>query len=141
MDVEPTLEALSREECIELLAEGSVGRVAVTVPDDGPLVVPVNYVLDGDVVVFRSDLGTKVTAVRLGPISFQLDQVDPLHRTGWSVLVRGLAYEATHWEIDHLPLEAWVAGEKSHWVRLVPSSITGRRICLSQLATDGRGYV
>jgi hypothetical protein len=141
MDAGPALEELVRQECLDLLSACSIGRVAVPVAGDGPLVVPVNYVLDGDVVVFRSDPGTKLTAVQLGPISFQVDQLDFLRRTGWSVLVRGLAYEATHWETDHIPLDPWAGGDKHHWVRLVPSSITGRRIRLPELLLDGRGYL
>ena len=90
--------------------------------------MPVNYLLDGDVVVFRSGPGTKLRALRGTPASFQLDDIDPTQRTGWSVLVRGRADEATHWEIDHLDLTAWAPGDKSHWVRVVPDAITGRRI-------------
>jgi len=40
---------LSRDECLEL----SVGRIAYTT-DDGPRVLPVNYVLEGDGVIFRT---------------------------------------------------------------------------------------
>src|SRR5437899_746207 len=106
----PTLEELALGECLELLASSSVGRVAVGIPGEAPLVVPVNYVVDGDVVVFRSDPGTKVNALREGPVSFELDQVDPTHRSGWSVLVQGVAYEATEAEIREVDLESWVPG-------------------------------
>jgi len=43
---------LSRDECLELLGAMSVGRIAYTT-DDGPRVLPVNYVLEGESVVFR----------------------------------------------------------------------------------------
>jgi nitroimidazol reductase NimA-like FMN-containing flavoprotein (pyridoxamine 5'-phosphate oxidase superfamily) len=135
------LEHLSREECLVLLAGRGVGRFAVAVPDASPFVVPVNYVLDGEIVVFRSGPGSKLRALRGSPVSFQLDEIDPVHRTGWSVLMRGRAYEATHWEVGHLDLTAWTPDEKSHWVRLVPDAITGRRIRRLDGFVDLGGYL
>lgn len=132
---------MTREECLDLLRVNDVGRLAVSVPDDGPLVVPVNYVVDGEAVVFRSDPGTKVAASRVGPVSFQLDHIDHSSRTGWSVLVRGVAYEATHWETDHLDLQPWLPGDKAHWVRILPTSITGRRIVLPPFTPSPYGYL
>ena len=135
------LEDLTREECLQLLASQSVGRVAVPTPDGSPLVVPVNYVLDGEVVVFRSDPGSKLFALRQHPISFQIDAVDPFRRAGWSVLVQGVAYEATPLEVEHLTVEPWAGGDKQHWVRLVPLVVTGRRIRLPEIKRDGPGYL
>lgn len=135
------LQELSREECLQYLASRGVGRLAVAAPEAPPIVVPVNYVLDGDVVVFRSGTGPKLRAIRGTPVSFQIDEIDPLHRTGWSVLVRGKAYEATHWEIDHLTLESWTPGDKGHWVRVVPDAITGRRVVQPDAFVDLGGYV
>ena len=137
----PALVELSRDECLALLAEHHVGRLAVSGTGEAPLVVPVNYLLDADVVVFRSATGSKLAAVRGSPVSFQLDQIDPVHHTGWSVLLRGRAYEATRWETDHLDLETWVPGDKGHWVRIVPDSITGRLIQLPDQFVDLGGYI
>jgi uncharacterized protein len=134
-------EPIPRDECLSLLAAMAVGRFAVASPGAPPLVVPVNYVLDGDVVVFRSDAGEKVLLLRGSPASFQIDQIDPSRRTGWSVLVQGAAYEATPREVEHLHIEPWAPGEKSHWVRIVPASITGRRIELPELWRDEKGYL
>lgn len=141
MTADGTLEELAREDCLAFLGASVVGRLAVAVPGEAPLVVPVNFVLDGDTVVFRSDEGSKVAALRLGPVAFEADFVDPVHRTGWSVLVRGVGYEATPWEIGHLGLESWVRGAKVHWVRIVPASITGRRIRPAEAVLDVRGYL
>ena len=41
------LRELSRDECLELLATKTVGRVAYCTPD-GPEVLPLNYVVEGD---------------------------------------------------------------------------------------------
>lgn len=141
MSAEGTLVEIPREQCLQLLRASFVGRVAVAVPGGAPLVVPVNFVVDGEIVVFRSDEGSKIDALRVGPISFQADFVDPVHRTGWSVLVQGVAYEATPWEVKHIGLESWVSGAKAHWVRIVPATITGRRINPAESAVDPRGYL
>jgi nitroimidazol reductase NimA-like FMN-containing flavoprotein (pyridoxamine 5'-phosphate oxidase superfamily) len=135
------LEELDHETCVGLLASMGIGRLAVAVDDDGPLVVPVNYVLDGDVVVFRSGAGSKLHALWDLPVSFQVDQIDPFHRTGWSVLVRGYASEATAQQAKNLVLEPWAPGERRHWVRIVPRAITGRRIRMADVPWDARGYL
>lgn len=132
---------LSMTECMDLLRSRGVGRIAVTFPGAAPLVVPVNYVLDGDVVMFRSAPGSKLTAMAGRPISFQLDEIDPVHHTGWSVLIRGRGYEATRWETEHLELETWAPGDKSHWVRVVPDAISGRRIEIADQFVDLGGYL
>ena len=136
-----TLEELPRDECLRLLATQLVGRLAVVVRDGPPLVVPVNFVLDGEVVVFRSNVGDKLRALRRHPASFQVDEIDPLHRTGWSILMRGVAHEATSAEVEHLFVAPWAPGERDRWVRLLPTSITGRRIHLPELPVDTRGYL
>jgi hypothetical protein len=79
--------------------------------------------------------------LRIGPVSFQIDQIDPSRRTGWSVLIQGVAYEATPSQVEHLHLRPWAPGQKRHWVRILPVEITGRRIRLPELQVDSRGYL
>jgi len=131
------VEVLSASECLELLSTASVGRVAVAMPEGPPLVVPVNFALDDDVIVFRTDPGSKLDLLREHPASFQVDWIDPLHRTGWSVLVQGFAYETSPVDLD---VEPWDGGPKAHWVRVYAGAITGRRILLPQAELDARGY-
>jgi len=137
----PALVELSREECLSLLGGFTVGRIAVATPGAAPLVMPVNYLLDGDVVVFRSGVGSKLRSLRGSPVSFQLDQIDPVQHTGWSVLVRGRSYEATRWETDHLHLQPWAPGDKGHWLRIVPDAISGRRLLNQGQFEDLGGYL
>lgn len=126
----PTVEAIPPAECFRLLANQSVGRVAVAEPDAAPLVVPVNFVVDGESVVFRTDEGTKFDlAVLAGrPVSFEVDGLDGGRRCGWSVLLQGRAAEVDEPEGEHLALRSWAPGGKSHWVRIVAQAISGRRI-------------
>jgi nitroimidazol reductase NimA-like FMN-containing flavoprotein (pyridoxamine 5'-phosphate oxidase superfamily) len=135
------LEELTREECIKLLRTQPVGRFAVAQGEAPPHVVPVNYILDGENVVFRSGPGTKLALVAGGVVSFQVDSIDPVRREGWSVLIGGRAYQAFAHEIDHLQLESYAGGEKERWVRIEPDVVTGRRIRPQEFTTDSRGYL
>lgn len=135
-----SLDELTPEECLELVGTMSVGRVAVAVGGGSPLVVPVNYVLDGEVVVFRTGSGTKSSALLGAPMSFEVDLFDPGHRSGWSVLIRGRAAEAADREVRHLTVEPWAPGERSQWIRVLPNEITGRRIRLADAVRDPRSY-
>ena len=139
------LEPIPRDECIALLGTQVIGRVAVAEFNAAPLIVPVNFVLDGESIVFRTDYGSKfrMAVLREEPVSFEIDGVDPGRRSGWSVLVQGSARELPEEEVDRLQLRAWAPGRKSHFVQIVPASITGRRIRLSDdLGPDaGRGYL
>jgi uncharacterized protein len=123
---------LTKGECFGLLARHQVGRVAV-VDDHGPVVFPVNFVLDRHMVVFRTDEGTKLDAAAGGSrVAFEIDGIDAAAHTGWSVVVRGEAVEVTDWQelarLRKLPLFPWAPGAKSCYVRILPSKLTGRRI-------------
>ena len=121
------LETLSAAECYELLATQSVGRLAIS-RWTGPEVVPVNFVFDGEAIVFRSGPGTKLRSLAARPVSFQVDAFDPETRTGWSVLARGRAREVSGRRAGERDPSPWVTDGRDHWVRLVIGVITGRRI-------------
>jgi len=123
---------LDRDECVRLLAMATVGRVAVSMRAL-PVVVPVNFCLDGDAVVFRTAPGTKLNAAcSHAVVGFQADCIDPVYHAGWSVLVRGMAEEITDpAEIEaarQLPLSPWAGGERDHFVRVPLDVISGRRL-------------
>jgi len=90
----PALEALSGVECYRLLAAAQVGRLGVNA-DGYPLIFPVNYALDGAVILLRTQPGTKLGAADYANVTFEVDHIDPRTRSGWSVLVRGVAEEIT----------------------------------------------
>jgi nitroimidazol reductase NimA-like FMN-containing flavoprotein (pyridoxamine 5'-phosphate oxidase superfamily) len=139
------VEVLEREECLRLLRSAPVGRVAVEVPDGPPLVVPVNFLLVGEYVVFRIDVGTvfRQTFRSERPISCQVDSFDVVTRTGWSVLVGGPASELEDWEARPLTLRPWAAGPEVHWVALRIEVVSGRRLLLPELPgwPDRAGYL
>src|SRR5689334_12400303 len=82
---------LSADECQALLESRRIGRLGL-LDADGPLILPVNYCMDGRSVVFRTDAGTKLDAASNGaPVAFEVDGIDPAQRTGWTILIRGSA--------------------------------------------------
>ena len=126
------LEVLDRAECFRLLGLNGVGRVAV-VDGGNPVILPVNYVVDREEVLFRTAPGTKLdAAVRTQRIAFQIDSADPMYHTGWSVLVIGRCEEVTdparREEIERLPLRPWAAGAKDHIIAIQAEQVSGRRV-------------
>jgi uncharacterized protein len=107
---DPQLEVLAEEECWRLLGAHHLGRLAL-VGAKGPAIVPVNYVLDRETPVFRTDPGSKLdAAVEAAPVAFEVDAADEATRTGWSVVVRGALAEVTGRRIripDDLPFTWW----------------------------------
>ena len=95
--------------------------------------MPVNYAFADGTVVFRSGPGTKLRAVSSGAvIAFEIDSWDAAAGTGWSVLAVGRAEEIEdESEIAGLngrtPHPA-AEGDRTHYVRLRPELMTGRRI-------------
>ena len=127
------LEELTEDECFTLLGQEVVGRL-VYVDDQGPVAIPVNYALDGRSVVFRTEGGSKVDALR-HPLAFEVDHVDPVERSGWSVLVRGTGRlvelatvpEMLHRMAGRFPAP-WAVGHHNTWVAISPDAVTGRNL-------------
>ena len=131
---EPTLLELTHDECLALLATRQVGRLGV-MAENYPLVLPVNYALDRDVIVVRTGSGTKHANMLQANVTFEVDQIDEITHAGWSVLVKGLAREVTL-ERSEDPADRtmtadpkpWAPGEHEHWMRIIPHYVTGRRL-------------
>jgi uncharacterized protein len=141
-DERAVLGALDREECLLLVRWESVGRLAVARQGFAPVVVPVNFVLDGDTILFRTDVGDTTLRLFENPASFQVDRFDWYRRIGWSVLIQGNAQLLTPEEADALEADVvpWAPGERELVVRIVPESISGRRVELVSAMVDPRGY-
>src|SRR4051812_22404312 len=85
------LSCMSDDECRDLLRAGKIGRVSVTY-DALPVIAPVNYVLDGNHVVFRTRRdGMLASACNETVIAFEIDELSPDGGAGWSVNVVGIA--------------------------------------------------
>lgn len=132
------LERLDETECLALISAGGIGRLAYN-GRFGPTVVPVNYQLHEGAILFRTsqsspaeeDLRTGIADADY-QVAFEIDQIDPATREGWSVLVRGPAHH-----LDTGPeresaaaagVRPWPDGEREHYIRIDPTRITGRRV-------------
>ena len=131
MTEESTVVELSESACWALLRTTSVGRLAVWV-DDHPDIFPLNYAVDHGTLVFRSRAGTTVSAALSdAPVALEADGYDPGTKEAWSVVIRGKA-EAISSGPDllgtvDLPLFPWQAGDKGRFIRVVPTTTSGRR--------------
>jgi nitroimidazol reductase NimA-like FMN-containing flavoprotein (pyridoxamine 5'-phosphate oxidase superfamily) len=140
------LEEIGRDECLDLLEGQSIGRLAVA--DHGyypPHIVPVNFVLDGDNVLFRSDAGLKFKLSILAEhsVSFEADDVHSGGPLSWSVVVQGradLLAEDEAAALEHLSwLHPLAPGDRAQLVRIVPYTITGRRLrAVPHVAANGQ---
>jgi nitroimidazol reductase NimA-like FMN-containing flavoprotein (pyridoxamine 5'-phosphate oxidase superfamily) len=126
------LEVLGREECLRLLAGRAFGRIGLT-SGALPVVLPVNYAMAEGSVILKTGRGSKLdAATRNAVVAFEVDEVDERARTGWSVVVTGVAEEVTDPEqikrLERLPLDRWAPGENGRFVRISTELVTGRRL-------------
>jgi nitroimidazol reductase NimA-like FMN-containing flavoprotein (pyridoxamine 5'-phosphate oxidase superfamily) len=138
LDPRSRLEILGRDECLALLRSQHIGRLGV-IFGGAPMVLPVNFAMDGERVVFLTSRGTKMHGALGHEVAFEIDDADPLYHSGWSVVVTGTATEvadADRARLSHLPLRSWGPGEKTTMIAIDPVSITGRRIGARQSARD-----
>jgi nitroimidazol reductase NimA-like FMN-containing flavoprotein (pyridoxamine 5'-phosphate oxidase superfamily) len=123
---------LDREECLDLLRQANVGRIGVTI-EALPVILPVNYVLIDDCIVFRTVAGTKLAAAtRHAIVAFEVDSYDLDGVAGWRVLAVGRSALATDptlvekaqaaslepWAVHHAPQDL---------VQVETTRLTGRR--------------
>ena len=126
------LEILPLDQCLRLLGSVPVGRVGFFA--DGEMVIlPVNHVVDGQDLVFRTARGSKLSAAEgQDLVCFEADYYDEHSPAGWSVVITGraeLVYEES--EIRRLSrhdLHPWVtAVERPFWIRIRATSVSGRQ--------------
>jgi len=137
-NVRPVLEPLDETECLRLISPGGIGRLAFT-GRYGLTVLPVNYKLHDGAIMFRTaqdsptgeDLRTGIAHAEY-QVAFEIDQIDPATRDGWSVLLHGPAHHMTSEDERAIVLESgvdpWPAGAHEHAIRIVPNAVTGRRL-------------
>jgi nitroimidazol reductase NimA-like FMN-containing flavoprotein (pyridoxamine 5'-phosphate oxidase superfamily) len=120
---------LSESASWDLLAGVALGRIVTSV-DDQAEIFPVNFVVQHRTVLFRTAEGTKLVSAAINnQVLFEAD--DHTAAEGWSVIVKGTA-RVLHdddeiEEAEGAELLPWTATAKTHYVRVLPSRITGRR--------------
>ena len=119
---------LSATQCWDRLHSNAFARLALSV-GDRPEIFPINYVVQGGTLLFRTSQGTKLAALTINEsVALEIDGYDSVG--GWSVVVKGKATELNQmieiFEATDLPLFPWLTSPKPRFVRIIPDSITGR---------------
>ncbi|WP_138417450.1 pyridoxamine 5'-phosphate oxidase family protein [Sinomonas gamaensis] len=131
MDATPQTGELALDECWRLLANTVTGRLALVV-DGHPEIFPINFIVERRTIAFRTGAGTKLLELMEGAeAAIEIDGYDDRDEEAWSVVVKGTAAliesQGERSAVDTLGLEPWEPGSKSHYVRLAPRTVTGRR--------------
>ena len=127
---------LTEDDCLALLRSRDLGRIAFDL-EDRVEIFPVNYGIEGKIIVFRTSPGTKLAAVGKTAVAFEVDSWDPESGIGWSVVAKGRAEEITTSPgrvAEHLrwvPVHPAAPGDRGHWIGIKPSEITRRRFHVS----------
>jgi hypothetical protein len=135
MTIEGGIVDLGAAECRDLLATDTVGRLAFVTPK-GPRIVPVNYVVTGDAVEFRTAAYSELAAYAPGTeVAFEIDHLDRERRRGWSVIALGPCERLDDEETADLRFRTpeqdprpWAGGQRSLRLRVRWRELTGRRV-------------
>jgi uncharacterized protein len=127
------LEILPFADCLRLLDTVPVGRVGFFA--DGEIVIlPVNHIVDGQDVIFRTGPGTKLSSIsNKNLVGFEADAYDAATKCGWSVVISGFTElvesDDELRQLNDLGLRVWARPDEDVpiWVRVRPHSVTGRR--------------
>lgn len=85
----PPLEILDEAECLRLLPTVPIGRLVIT-RGGLPAVRLVSFLVDSDSIIFATADGDSRRAAERGDVvAFQVDEVDAVRHTGWSITTAG----------------------------------------------------
>jgi nitroimidazol reductase NimA-like FMN-containing flavoprotein (pyridoxamine 5'-phosphate oxidase superfamily) len=126
--VDDPVHEMTAGESWEHLRSHELGRLVTRVGEVID-VFPVNYVVDGTSLVFRTAEGSKFAELTIdNRVVFEVD--DHTAADAWSVVLRGRARPLSSSDeitaADALPLRPWVPTLKRNYVRIVPDEISGR---------------
>jgi nitroimidazol reductase NimA-like FMN-containing flavoprotein (pyridoxamine 5'-phosphate oxidase superfamily) len=93
-ELKTDVEEIQEAECLEILGRHSLGRIAIVV-DGQPQIFPVNYAMSGRIIAIRTASGSKLSQAPDSKVSFEIDEHDASAGVAWSVMVQGVAIDAT----------------------------------------------
>jgi nitroimidazol reductase NimA-like FMN-containing flavoprotein (pyridoxamine 5'-phosphate oxidase superfamily) len=135
------LDELDEATCLELLDASEIGRVVVSV-GSLPAAFPVNIALHRKCLLFWTGQGTKLAAAVAGTVvAIEVDDVDTVSRSGWSVLAVGQSYVVSDPDViawaHERGLASWADGEPCdlHLVAVPLTMVSGRRVGVARLAS------
>lgn len=125
-------EVIPLSQCVHHLETKEVGRLAF-VRESRIYLYPINYAWDGEAIVFRSSPESPIGDAVDVEVVFEIDHIDERDQHGWSVIARGVPSLVDPNEtpdlmrrLKSLSLYPWSEGDKSVWIRMIPSPLTGR---------------
>jgi uncharacterized protein len=123
------LEVLDRADCVRLLRTAFLGRIGISA-GALPMILPVNFRVEGDRILFRTGVGTKLdAATRNAVVAFEADDIDPMYHSGWSVVVTGVAREVADPDDRAVyTTPRWAPGQSERLVQVSIDEISGRRL-------------
>ncbi|BBX65798.1 pyridoxamine 5'-phosphate oxidase [Mycobacterium saskatchewanense] len=127
--IDDGINILPVSECWDLISGVTLGRLVTSV-DGHPEIFPVNYAVQRRTVLFRTAEGTKLVSTAINNhVLFEVD--DHNVAEGWSVIIKGTARSLHTFEeledAERAQVLPWTSTEKSHFVRIIPETVTGRR--------------
>jgi nitroimidazol reductase NimA-like FMN-containing flavoprotein (pyridoxamine 5'-phosphate oxidase superfamily) len=130
------LSTIPPDRCLALLGSVPFGRVVFT--DRAlPAIRPVNHIVDGASVIIRSSLGSGIRAAagKGLVVAYEADAIDPDTRTGWSVVVTGMAQVVA--DADDIAryerlLDPWVDGRMDCVIRIPADLVSGYQLVGTQ---------
>jgi hypothetical protein len=137
------LEVLSRADAVALLGTREVGRLVYT-RRALPAVTPVNYaVREGAIWIWTNSASSLAQALRGAVVAFQVDDLDYVTRSGWSVTAIGMAKVVT----DKATLARatadgpvpWAPGVNEHLIQIPLTMVAGRWLGRRGASARSRG--
>ena len=123
---------LTQQECWELLAAGSIGRLALSI-NALPTILPVQYTSDGALTsICLGQHMIPAPSVHETVVAFAADETDKGSRSGWTVQVQGIVHGPQ--ESNRVP---WDCGQPAAGsvVHLEPIVMSGHRFSLCPFIT------
>ncbi|MDQ6648868.1 MAG: pyridoxamine 5'-phosphate oxidase family protein [Actinomycetota bacterium] len=142
--MDTTVRPLNRDECLAALRSHSVGRIAVT-HQALPLIVPVNYVLEAEAVLFRTETDSALArGCRHSVVAFEIDDLTVDGQRGLSVHLVGFAELVDDRAAVHA-LQGRVTGSwedgRDQVVGITLGAVTGWVAIPTQAPAGGPGFM
>ena len=126
------LRVLDDDGCLCLLGTHPVGRIGFSA-SALPVIMPINFTLDGRTIFFRTEPGLKLDAARAGVVAcLEVDGYDTITHAGWSVLATGRLHLVADPDrvdlIATLPLAPWASPHAPYLVEMPVELLSGRAV-------------
>lgn len=127
------IEPLDLEAALALLTRNEIGRVGF-LSHGRPVILPVTYALDEQLIVFRTAPGSKlhIAETEVLPVAFEADEYDRGTGRGLSVVVHGpmdaVLNQVESARLDRLGVVPYADDiRRPRWVRIRPHKLQGWR--------------